>query len=70
MRVAHLLVTSGEDFSAPANLMVPLLFPEMFMGDVLSGVYFVSEAHFFRRSSYLHVGKTYFVNAVLTLGLF
>ena len=45
------------DFSLPATSMVPLLFPGMFMGDVLSGIYFIFEAHFFR-SSYLHVGKT------------
>ena len=38
--------------------MVPLLFPGMFMGDVLSGIYLIFEAHLFMRSAYLHVGKT------------
>ena len=51
VHVAHLLATSDDNFNLPANLMVPLLFPGMFMADVLSGIYFVFEAH------YLHVGK-------------
>ena len=45
--MAHLVATSDENFNLPANLMVPLLFPAMFTGDVLSGIYFVLEAHFF-----------------------
>ena len=55
--MAHLVATSDENFNLPANLKVPLLFPAMFMGDVLSGIYFVLEAHFFMRSTYLRVGK-------------
>ena len=57
VHVAHLLATSDDNFNLPVNLMVPLLFPGMFMADVLSGVYFVFEAHFLMRSAYLHVGK-------------
>ena len=55
VHVAHLLATSDDNFNLPANLMVPLLFPGMFMADVLSGIYFVFEAHFLMRSAYLRV---------------
>ena len=58
VHAAQLLATSDENFNLHANLTVPLLFPGMFMGDVLRGIYFVFEAHFFMRSTFLHVGKT------------
>ena len=50
LRLSYLLSLADENFRLPANVMVPLLFPGLFLGDVLSGIYFVFEANFFMRS--------------------
>ena len=57
LRLGHLLSLADEHFRLPAEVMVPLLFPGLFAGDVLSGIYFVFEANFFMRSTYLRVGR-------------
>ena len=70
VHVAHLLAASDEHFNLPANSTVPLLFPRIFVGDVLSGIYFFFEAYFFMRSSYLHVGKMLLSQRGVASGLF
>ena len=57
LRLGYLLSLADEHFRLPAEVMVPLLLPGLFVGDVLSGVYFVFEVNFFMRSTYLHVGR-------------
>ena len=57
LRLGYLLSLADEHFRLPAEVMVPLLFPGLYVGDALSGIYFLVEANFFMRSTYLHVGR-------------
>ena len=57
LRLGYLLSLADEHFRLPAEVMAPLLFPGLFLGDVLSGIYVMFEANFFMRSTYLHVGR-------------
>ena len=57
LRLGYLLSLADEHFRLPAEVMGPLLFPGLFVGDVLSGIYFVFEVNFFMRSTYLHAGR-------------
>ena len=47
LRLGYLLDLADEHFRLPAEVMVPLLFPGLFVGDAFSGVYFLFEGHFF-----------------------
>ena len=57
LRLGHLLALADERSLLPPSVMVPLLFPGLAVGDVLSGAYFLFEVNFFMRSTYTHVGR-------------
>ena len=57
LRLGYLLLQAGEHFQLHPSVMVPLWFPGLAVGDVLSGAYFLFEVHFFLRSTYTHVGR-------------
>ena len=57
LRLGYLLASSDEHFRLPAEVMAPLLFPGLMVGDAFSGAYFLFEGHFFCRSAYFHVGR-------------
>ena len=57
LRLGHLLALADEHFILPPSVMVPLLFPGLAVGDVLSDAYFLFEVNFFLRSTCTHVGR-------------
>ena len=57
LRLGHVLALADERSLLPPSVMVPLLFPGLAVGDVLSGAYFLFEVNFFLRSTYTHVGR-------------
>ena len=57
LRLGNLLALADEHFILPPSVMIPLLFPGLAVGDVLSGAYFLFEVNFFLRSTYTHVGR-------------
>ena len=57
LRLGNLLALADERSLLPPSVMVPLLFPGLAVGDVLSGAYFLFEVNFFMRSTYTHVGR-------------
>ena len=58
LRLGYLLSLADEQSLLHPSVMVPLLFPGLAIGDVLSGAYFLFEVNFFLRSTYTHVGRT------------
>ena len=57
LRLGHLLALADERSQLPPSVMVPLLFPGLAVGDLMSGAYFLFELNFCLRSTYTHVGR-------------